>query len=194
MLKSIVIITFSVLNLGPVETAYHEDLAYATVERGVVSATLGSAWDAPAATGRDYLIMQPASKAEVYLRFIEGPQVEGYAPLKTFGWNATELLVLDPDALAARLTDSAFEIIGPPKDLWSAPNAPMVWPFATSSTPSRVRTTSMGRPSLQILAICGACTAQGCPEWPPTQVVGFLWTKCPWGERGGDRRLVTRTK
>ena len=68
--------------------------------------------------------MQPASEAPVFLRFVEAPAVPGYAPLTTFGWNATELLVTDPDALADKLESSPFQIIGPPKDLWDAPNAP----------------------------------------------------------------------
>ena len=40
------------------------------------------------------------------------------------GWNATELLVRDTDKLAAALLDSAFEIVGPPKHPWRAPDAP----------------------------------------------------------------------
>lgn len=124
MLKSIVIITLTVLNLGPVEQAYRDGLDYRTVERGAISGELSSVWNTPAATGRPFILMQPASKAEVYLRFVEGPEVDGYAPLTTFGWNATELLVTDPDALATKLEGSAFRIIGPPKDLWAAPNAP----------------------------------------------------------------------
>jgi catechol 2,3-dioxygenase-like lactoylglutathione lyase family enzyme len=124
MLKSIVIITLTVLNLAPVEKAYHDSLDYRTIERGVISEALSSTWNTPAAEGRDYLLMQPASNAEVYLRFVEGPDVDGYAPLTTLGWNATELLVTDPDALAVKLEGSAFQIVGPPKDLWAAPNAP----------------------------------------------------------------------
>jgi len=124
MLKSIVIVTLTVLNLAPVEEAYHNDLGYQEVARGAISEELSSAWNTPAAQGRDFLLMKPASNAEVYLRFVEGPEVDGYAPLTTFGWNATELLVTDPDALAAKLEGSAFRIVGPPKDLWAAPNAP----------------------------------------------------------------------
>jgi catechol 2,3-dioxygenase-like lactoylglutathione lyase family enzyme len=125
MLKTILIITISVLNLEAVETAYEDYLDYDTVERGTVSGELAAAWDAPAAAGREFVLMQPVSNARVYLRFVEGDAVAGYAPLMTQGWNATELLVKDPDALAGRLADgSPFEIIGPPKDLWDAPNAP----------------------------------------------------------------------
>jgi catechol 2,3-dioxygenase-like lactoylglutathione lyase family enzyme len=124
MLKGIVIVTLSVLNLGPVEDAYRDGLDYRTVDRGVISEELGTVWNTPDASGHEFVLMQPASEAAVYLRFVETPEVPGYAPLNSFGWNATELLVTDPDELAARLEDSAFEIIGPPKDLWDAPNAP----------------------------------------------------------------------
>jgi len=124
MLKSIIIVTISVLNLGTVETAYQEHLDYQTVERGVLGEEVAAVWDAPAMIGSNYLLMQPSSKEIVYLRFIENSATEGHEPMTTFGWNATELLVKDPDALAEKLTDTAFRMIGPPKDLWQAPNAP----------------------------------------------------------------------
>jgi len=124
MLKTILIVTISVFNLGNVETAFRDHLDYRVVERGTVSTELGSVWDAEAMIDRSYLLMQPESEARVFIRFIENAAVEGYAPMATHGWNATELLVTDPDALAERLADSPFAIIGPPKDLWEAPNAP----------------------------------------------------------------------
>lgn len=124
MLKSIIIVTISVLNLGSVETAYEEHLDYAAVDRGVLGADLSAAWGTPAMSGQPYLLMQPASRERVFLRFIENPQTAGHEPMTTFGWNATELLVKDPDALADRLEGTAFRMIGPPKDLWVAPNAP----------------------------------------------------------------------
>ncbi|MFQ5634884.1 MAG: VOC family protein [Gammaproteobacteria bacterium] len=124
MLKTILIVTISVFNLEPVETAYREHLDYRVVERGTVSDDLGRMWDAAAMTGRHYLLMEPDSGAPVFIRFVENDPVEGYAPMTTHGWNGTELLVTDPDALAGRLNNSAFRIIGPPKDLWAAPNAP----------------------------------------------------------------------
>ena len=124
MLKTILIITISVLNLGAVESAYQEFLGYEVKERGVISTELGTAWNAPAMAGKNYVLMQPDNGAEVYIRFIENEIVEGYAPLTTTGWNATELLVQDPDALAEKLADSPFHITGPPADLWDAPGAP----------------------------------------------------------------------
>ncbi len=124
MLKSIIIVTISVLNLGNVQNAYEEHLDYQTVERGVLGEDLTAVWDTPAMIGSNFLLMQPASGEEVYLRFVENPSTEGHEPMTTHGWNATELLVKDPDALAEKLAGSAFRMIGPPKDLWQAPDAP----------------------------------------------------------------------
>lgn len=124
MLKSIIVVTISVLNLGTVETAYEEHLDYETVAHGVLSEDLTATWDTPAMTGSGYLLMQPASGEQVFLRFVENPATEGHEPMTTYGWNATELLVKDPDALAEKLADTAFRMIGPPKDLWAAPDAP----------------------------------------------------------------------
>jgi len=124
VLKSILIVTISVLKLGSVEPAYQQYLGYETVERGTVGAELGEVWNTPSMKDKQYVLMQPASNANVYIRFVENDPVEGYAPLTTLGWNATELLVTDPDALAASFADGAFEIVGPPADLWDAPDAP----------------------------------------------------------------------
>lgn len=124
MLKSILVVTISVLKLGSVEPAYQQYLDYETVERGTISAELGALWNAPAMADKNYVLMRPSSKANVYLRFVENTAVDGYAPLVTQGWSATELLVMEPDTLAASFADSPFEIVGPPADLWDAPNAP----------------------------------------------------------------------
>jgi catechol 2,3-dioxygenase-like lactoylglutathione lyase family enzyme len=125
MLKTIAIVTLVVRNLAAVEPAYREDLHYQPVERGKVGTQLARAWDAPAMAGRRYVLMQPESGAAVYLRFIQAaPGTPDVQPFRTAGWNATELLVTDPDALAAELAGSAFEVIGPPRNLTAGENAP----------------------------------------------------------------------
>ena len=124
MLKSIIIVTISVLNLGSIEDAYQDHLGYTTVDHGALTVEVAESWDAGKMAGSKYLIMQPSSNERVYLRFIENPTTKDHAAMTTHGWNATELLVKDPDTLAKQLADSPFTIIGPPKDLWAAPNAP----------------------------------------------------------------------
>jgi hypothetical protein len=90
-------------------------------ERGYVNGDLARSWDAPNVEGRRYLLMKPASEEEVYLRFVQSPTTDGYEPLRTHGWNATEILVEDPDKLAGQLADSPFRIIGPPRPLTMNP-------------------------------------------------------------------------
>jgi hypothetical protein len=68
-------------------------------------------------------LLQPASGAEVYLRFIETGDSSGYWPPVTQGWIATEMLATDPDALQLRLEDSAFTRIGGPADLYPGPKS-----------------------------------------------------------------------
>jgi hypothetical protein len=164
MLKSIVVVTIAVLNLQSVETAYQEEFNYQTVEKKSVSKELAAVWGAPGMTGRNYVLMQADTDTEVYLRFVELPDVQGYAPMTTNGWNATELLVLDPDAMAAQLEGSAFAMIGEPKDLWNAPNAPRAMQvlgpgnevvyltrngdFATKAAVDRVFIMVLGGPSM----------------------------------------------
>jgi len=125
VLKSIAIVTLVVRSLAGVEPAYEQYLHYEAAERGKVSRELAAVWDAPAMAGRRYVLLQPESGAEVYIRLIQAaPGTSAVAPFRTSGWNATELLVTDPDALAERLAGSAFRVIGPPKNLTPAENAP----------------------------------------------------------------------
>ncbi len=124
MLKLILIITIGAPNLSLMEQAYTEHLNYSVVARGQVSSELAQAWDTSRMVGRDYMLMQPESKARIYLRFVEVASVDGYGAMKTFGWNATEILVQDPDALAEVLRgpNSPFRIIGEPRPLSATSN------------------------------------------------------------------------
>jgi hypothetical protein len=125
MLKSIVIVTLVIRQLTLVEPVYRQQLGYRTVAQGAVAPDLIEAWDTPAMAGRRFVLMQPASGAEVYLRFIEGPaSAQEPLGLTTHGWNSAELLIQDPDRLAKRLRGSSFEVIGPPKDLYDKPHSP----------------------------------------------------------------------
>ncbi|NND37175.1 MAG: VOC family protein, partial [Gammaproteobacteria bacterium] len=90
MLKSILIVTISVLHLGSVEDTFQEHLDYEVIERGVISAEVAGAWDTPGMAERDYVLMQPESKAPVYIRFVKNEYVEDYEPMTSHGWNATE--------------------------------------------------------------------------------------------------------
>ena len=100
-------------NLLQVEQAYRDDLDYHVVERGAISADLATGWGASLLTGRRYVILQPSSNEPVYLRFIEDVSATMLEPMKTEGWNAVEILVKDPDALAQALDRSEhFRVVG----------------------------------------------------------------------------------
>ena len=124
MLKHIALVTIVVNQLSAVETPWHQELDYTPVQRGVVGVEQAALWAAPAMSGKPFVIMGPASGKAVYLRFIEDKAAVMPAPGSSFGWNAVELLVTDPDRLAGKLQDSAFRVIGPPRDLWPAADAP----------------------------------------------------------------------
>jgi hypothetical protein len=94
---------------------------YQIVERGCVSEDLAASWGRPGSADRLYVVAQPASGADVYLRFVAGPSVPDYAPLRTFGWAAIEICVQDVLKVNERMARSPFAIIGPPKALDGMP-------------------------------------------------------------------------
>lgn len=98
---------------------YTDTLDYTPVEApGFIPADLAASWGAPAEAGQKQILLQPASGEPVFIRLLARDDgSEPYAPLKTWGWNAAELIVRDVDALAQRLADSPWRIIGPPADL-----------------------------------------------------------------------------
>jgi catechol 2,3-dioxygenase-like lactoylglutathione lyase family enzyme len=124
VLRDIAMVTHCVSDLDKEIDVWTTLLGYALVERSELSNELCAVWDAEAETGRRYAVMQPASGADVYIRFIETGKRVGYWPPVTWGWNATEILVTDPDALALKLNDSPIRRFGGPADLYMQPKAP----------------------------------------------------------------------
>ncbi len=121
MLGAIRAVTYSVPDLRAIERAYVDELGYTVAARSCVGGAQARSWGAPAVEGFPALVLAPGSGEAVYLRFIEDVDAAGWRALTSFGWNATEFVVQDVDALAMRLDGSAFEIIGPPKALTRYP-------------------------------------------------------------------------
>jgi catechol 2,3-dioxygenase-like lactoylglutathione lyase family enzyme len=123
MLDRILAVTLVVPALDAALDAYRRWLGYGVVEQGTVSPALAAAWLAPLAAGRRQALLRPASGWPTYLRLVEAPpSAAKFEALRTQGWNANEILVQDPDALAADLArGSPFAIVGPPRDLDSSP-------------------------------------------------------------------------
>jgi len=121
ILGRIVEVTHTVPDLGVIESEYTRWLGYRVTARGVVSEGLARDWEAPALAGRAQIVLEPAGDESVLLRFVTEPLAAGWQALKTFGWNVSEIVVEDVDALARRLADSAFRIIGDPTSLTRFP-------------------------------------------------------------------------
>jgi hypothetical protein len=117
VLGPIVAVTMTVADLGPIEAAYSTYLNYRVVERGQVSAELAGAWGAPLAAGKSYILMQPESGENCFLRFVAIAPYPDYKTLHTYGWNSTEILVKDVDAVHEKLKGSPFEVVGAPRAL-----------------------------------------------------------------------------
>ena len=113
--------TLTVAQLDRSEALYRDWLFYDTVESGIVTADLAISWGAPESAGKRYVVMQPKSGAEIYLRFIEDDAHPDYQPLKTYGWAAIEICVEDVLKVNARMLESPFTIIGPPRELDGMP-------------------------------------------------------------------------
>ncbi|MEO8443416.1 MAG: hypothetical protein ABI567_00225 [Gammaproteobacteria bacterium] len=116
--------TLIVNQLAAMEGPYRDELGYQPVHRGVVPAEQAMLWAAPALAGRKFVILEPASRRPVYLRMIEDPAAAAPEAGTTFGWNAIENVVQDPDALLRQFAGTAFTVIGPPRNLWQAADAP----------------------------------------------------------------------
>jgi hypothetical protein len=117
MLGDIRRVTITATDLAGIEKAYTEYLDYQVSARGTVSDAQAQAWGAPKTSGAASLSMRPAGGSDFEFRFIAGPAYPDYVPLTTYGWNASEIMVQDVDALAPRFADSPFEIVGEPRNL-----------------------------------------------------------------------------
>ena len=116
MLKNIAIVTVMVKSLEITELVYQSELSYKLIHKGVVSEDMASGWGTKNITGRPFLLMGPTNNEAVYLRFIESEEFDkNFRSLKTFGWNAIEILVRDTEKIFLTLKDSQyFRIVGKP--------------------------------------------------------------------------------
>ena len=113
--------TLSVADVNRAADDYCEWLDYSVEERGELDADLAASWGAPRAAGRRFVVLRPASGADIFIRFVENRIHPDYLPLRTYGWNAIEICVQDVLAANERIEKSPFEIIGPPKEIDGLP-------------------------------------------------------------------------
>lgn len=123
VLQRLAIATHCVPALTACVAAYRDLLDYRVVDQAPVPAELASVWGAPAMAGKPAALLQPASGADVYLRFVQTGRPGGYWPPVTQGWIATEVLTTDPDAVLARLQGTSFRHVSGPADLYPSPKS-----------------------------------------------------------------------
>ncbi len=110
-------VTVTAPDLEQVEFCYTQYLGHLVVGRGLLGADLAELWSCAGLAGNRYLLLSPAAGADCIFRFIETGGDANFLPFSTHGWNAAEIMVKDVDAMAERLTDSPFKIIGAPANL-----------------------------------------------------------------------------
>lgn len=115
-------VTLTASNLNAVERGYSQVLGYRLVARRPVTSAEAKNWGATAAEGREMLVLRPASGAETELRFIQWEAPASHAPFATWGWNALEVIVQDPDTLAEQIERSdEFTLTSPPHGIDTFP-------------------------------------------------------------------------
>jgi len=122
LLSRIRIATIAAADIGEIEARYTKWLGYVVRERGKVPASLAASWGAPKAAGRPYVLMSSPGWPDVYIRAVQTPAVKGYEPMTTWGWNAIEIVVDDPDATRAKFREAPFTVIGEPENLQGYPS------------------------------------------------------------------------
>ncbi len=110
-------VTIGAREPASVEECYTGRLGYETVERGDIGAALAASWGAPDMKGRSYVLMQPQSGTDVFIRVVHIDPVPHYRPMTTTGWNSFEIIVDDVYALNEKLVDGPFEIMGQARPL-----------------------------------------------------------------------------
>ncbi|MGI9232756.1 MAG: hypothetical protein ACR2RD_03920 [Woeseiaceae bacterium] len=117
MLRSVHAVTYTAPNFDASCVALESAFGYHRVDEGRITEELAAFWGAAATAGSRTAIFRPSSAEAIYIRLIEQIRSDNYQPLRTFGWNAAELHVRDVNALAAELDESAFRVLGGPRDL-----------------------------------------------------------------------------
>jgi catechol 2,3-dioxygenase-like lactoylglutathione lyase family enzyme len=114
MTASLAGVTFVAPDLDRAIAAYRDHLGYraGAVERVGEGRALG--WAAPRAAAARMVELRPESGEERFIRLVEGDPDPAFRPFVSPGWAAAEIVVQDVEALATRLADSPFTIVGPP--------------------------------------------------------------------------------
>lgn len=115
-LQRISAFTLTTGSLDATTEAYVRWLGYVCDSTGYVPESLARRWGAPATAGRRWSQLRAPGAPAVAVRFVEQTPIE-HAPLLGHGWNAMEVLVEDPYALARSFEGSPFRVVVEPRPL-----------------------------------------------------------------------------
>lgn len=113
--------TISVADINQSINAYRGWLDYSVAERGRIDPSLAASWGCPGVANLPYVVLQPSSGADVFIRLVENRIHPDFKSLHSYGWSAIEICVQDVLAVYERVKESAFEVIGKPKDVDGLP-------------------------------------------------------------------------
>ena len=97
--------------------AYRDVLGMDLVDVGPISPLLATLWGTPAMAGKASALLQTSSTAPSFIRLIEANIPADFVPTRSFGWAAFEHTAKDVFGWEKRLSDSGFEIVGPPRQI-----------------------------------------------------------------------------
>jgi catechol 2,3-dioxygenase-like lactoylglutathione lyase family enzyme len=100
---------------------YRDRLGLRLVEFGNVGAPLADSWGCLANADSRMATLQPVSGSRCFIRLVEQPVPAAFVPTTSYGWASYELTVLDVFGWPARIADSGFTIVGPPKEIEGLP-------------------------------------------------------------------------
>lgn len=114
MITSLAGATVVTPDLDAAIAAYRDYLGYRGAPPELVGDARAQAWCTPQAAPARMVELRPESGERRFIRLVEGMPAAGFTPLMSLGWTAIEIVVRDLAAVADRLADSPFSIIGPP--------------------------------------------------------------------------------
>lgn len=109
--------TLSVADLERSVNLYADWLDYSVEERTTLDDELAASWGCPASAGHAMAVLRPASGHDIFIRLVENDPHADFVPLTSYGWAAIEVCVQDVLTANARMLESPFEIIGPPREI-----------------------------------------------------------------------------
>ena len=116
-LQRLVGFTIFTADVRATAAAYARWLDYVIAEQTIVSPLLARLWGCARLAGRSLALLHAPASPATLLRLVEMPVPPAATPLLGHGWNAMEVLVQDPYALAVQLEGSPFRIVIPPRPL-----------------------------------------------------------------------------